>query len=143
MGDIHTYFGIENVALTAPQRNTLIDTLKSLGSSPQDPQPANRNHWRVRLDNEAVIFHATFDEATLSIDAIKNRLANIFGVSASLITHTTQQSAYGLAVTFSYQSVARLRSISFGYNGGWPSWEESKEAVLTYLQANAVAWEGI
>jgi hypothetical protein len=138
--NIHCYYGIESLALTNPQRATLVQGLQQIGEANNAANPAQRNHWRIRPDNNAIIFEALFNEDHLTIAAIKQRLADIFGVNVSLITHTTSQSVYGLVVTFRYNSVNRLRSIAFGYNGGWPAYGVSQQAARDYLAANAAAW---
>jgi hypothetical protein len=142
----HVYFGAINLALTATQRNQLVTALRALGRNNNDPQPAYRNHWRTRLDNEAVIFEAEFDENTISIQAFKDRLAAIFGVSAATITHATSLQTFAskqtAVVTFSRSSTAYLRVALFGYDGTtWPSWAESRIECGAYLASNAAAWE--
>jgi hypothetical protein len=141
MGNIHIYFGIENLAMTTPQRQTLLTALQTIGVAPNDPQPARREHWRVRLDNEAAIFEALFDEAHLTVAAMRTRLATLFGIASTSITPRTEQDAYGLLATFAVGGTDRMRLIAFGYNGGWPAWETSRQAVLAYLKANSAAWE--
>lgn len=137
----HCYFGIENINLTNGQRSTLVTGLQSLAINNNDPQPCNRNHWRIRTDNNAVIFEAEFDEDTLTIAAIKQRLADIFSVAVGTITHSTSQSAYGLVVTFIQGGQNKVRSVAFGHNGSaWGTYADSKAAILAYLLANAVAW---
>lgn len=141
MANIRCYFGIENLNLTAQQKNTLITGLQVLGVSNQSQYPNERNHWRVRPDNNAVIFEALFDEDTLTIDAIKQRLATIFNVDMATISHSTSQHAtYGLVVTFIHATQQKLRMVAFGHNGGWGSHEISHAAADAYLIANAVAW---
>lgn len=142
MANIHCYYGLESLALTNPQRATLVSGLQSLGQANSGGNPAQRNHWRIRPDNNAVIFEALFDEDTLTIAAIKARLGSIFSVNVSQISHSTNQHAtYGLIVTFTYLAVNRIRSVAFGYNGGWPSTAVSRNAALAYLAANAAEWE--
>lgn len=133
-------FGIENLALTNTQRGQLVTALQALGANNNSVQPAERNHWRIRLDNNAVIFEALFDEDTITIASIKQFLANIFSIDASTITHTTQNTAYGLLVTFTRNATDYIRMISFGYNGGWADWQTSRGAAQAYLATNAVAW---
>lgn len=139
MADVHVYLGMEALSMTAGQKNTLISGLRSLGQA-NNGLPFQRNHWRTRPDNNAVIFEGLFDENTITLQAIKNRLAAAFGISAALISHATQQTAYGLVITYTYQSVARLRMVAFGYNGGWSNRETSLSAALAYLADNAAAW---
>lgn len=142
MANVHIYFGIENLALTTNQRNTLVAGLQALGVANAGDNPAQRNHWRVRLDNQAVIFEALFNEDNISIVAIKQRLATIYGINVSLIGHTIQQTVYGLLVTFSRSGTDRLRMIAFGHDGNsWPARSVSGDAARAYLAANIAAWE--
>lgn len=140
MANTHLYFGIEALNISNQQRNTLVAELQSLGEDNAGPRPERRNHWRTRLDNQAVIFEALFNEDHLTIAAIKQRMATIFGINVSLITHSTNQVAYGLVVTYIRGGVNRLRSIAFGYDGGWPATSVSRAAAQAYLAANAAEW---
>lgn len=142
MANIHLYFGIENLNLTAPQKATLVAELQGLGQANNGAAPNLRNHWRVRLDNDAVIFEALFDESHLAIPAIKARLATIFGVAVGTISHSTSQNAtYGLIVTFTHSAQAKLRMVAFGHNGtAWGTTAQSRAAAQAYLAANAAAW---
>ena len=49
---MHTYIGIEDLGLTVPQRQTLIEALKKLGPA-SHPQPSHLCHHRIRLDGKA------------------------------------------------------------------------------------------
>lgn len=142
MANVHVYFGIENLNLTNTQRNQLVAAIQALGANNNSVQPAERCHWRIRLDNDAAIFEALFDEDTITINSIKQFLANIFNVSAGTISHATQQTAYGLLATFTRNATDYIRMISFGYNGGWSTWQESNAKVRDYLSDNALAWDG-
>lgn len=141
MSNIHVYFGIENIALTNTQRNQLVAAIQALGADNNSVQPAQRNHWRIRTDSNAAIFEALFDEDTITIASIKQFLATIFSIDVTLILHSTQQTVYGLLVTFNYLAVGRVRMISFGYDGGWSTWQESNAAARQYLADNAEAWD--
>lgn len=143
MANAHVYLGIENLALSSGQRGTLVTGLEALGQSNQDRQPAKQNHWATRNDNDAVIFEALFNEDNISIAGIKTRLANLFGVDVSLISHGTQQSAYGLVVTYTYLATDYLRIIAFGHDGSWPAWSVSGDAARAYKTANAAEWEPV
>ena len=135
--DKHLYLAIENVGLTSAQRDTFIDALKQLG--PQShPSPACLCHWRVRLDNEAVIFEALFNEDNLTIDAFRNKLANIFDVEPSTITNSVQQTQYGPLVMFA-RSGDRLRFLLFGSTNA--TWMESGDACRAFLMDNRDDWE--
>lgn len=100
--------------------------------------PSIMNHWRVRLDKQAAIFEALFKEENLTIDAFKQRLANIFDVDPSTIGDSTQQTQYGPVVTFS-RGGDRLRFLLFG--GVNATWMESGDEVRSYLAANIGDWE--
>lgn len=137
MMDTQKYLAIENAGLTGAQRDTFIDALKQLG--PQShPSPACLCHWRVRLDNEAVIFEALFNKDSLTVDAFRNKLANIFDIDPSTITDSVQQTQYGPLVTFA-RSGDRLRFLLFG--GINATWIESGDACRAYLAANRDEWE--
>lgn len=142
MADWHGYIGIENLGLSASQKQTLITGLAALGPA-QSERPAWLNHRRVRLDNDAAIFEALFDDSTLTVAAIKQRLATIFGVAVGTISHTTSTASFGGGTTdivvFTYNSVQRLRMARFGGTGS--TREQSRLEVLGYLAANRDAWE--
>lgn len=140
MSNVHVYIGIENLALTVTQRNTLVARLQSLGALNTSAQPAERNHWRIRTDNQAAIFEAAFDENTITIAAVKQYLATIFNVDVSTITHSSQMVSYGLLITLIRSATNQIRLVLFGYDGGIPTWQQSGAAVRAYLAANAAAW---
>ena len=141
MAYLTCYFGIENLNLTNSQRNTLIDGLQQLGEN-NGNFPNQKNHWRIRADNQAIIFEALFDEDTLTIAAMKERLANIFNVAVNTISHTSQQTVYGLLVTFVHGGENKIRMIAFGHNGTtWGTWAESNLAAHVYLFNNLAAWD--
>lgn len=134
----HGYLAIENLNLNATQRQVLIDELRCLGPA-SDPQPARLCHWRTRLDNEAAIFEALFDEDNLTVARFKQRLGAIFGVDPATVDHATQQTQYGPVVTFSRGGTDYLRFALFG--GTDAPWMDSGNACRAYLAANRVAWE--
>ncbi len=137
--DVNLYFYIEALNMTAAQRQTLVEQLKLIGRRDADPNPKNRNHWRVRTDNLAVIFEAWFDEDHLTAVSLRNRLAAIYGVAQASITYATNQTAYGPVVTYTYNSTARLRVGVFG--GTSASYAESQAQARAFLAANAGSWE--
>jgi hypothetical protein len=142
----HIYFGIENLNLSAEQRGALVEVLRALGPA-HSGQPCRLCHWRTRLDNEAAIYEALFDEDTITVQAFKSRLGNIFDVSPSTIDHSTNQvtldSRQTAVATFSRSGVDYLKVAFFGYAGGedWPTWRESLVETLAYLEANREEWE--
>ena len=135
MTNWHGYFGIENINLNAEQRQTLVTSLQTLGPTSHN-QPCMLNHWRTRLDGEAVLFEALFDEDVLTVQAFKNYLTAIFGADA--IDHVTAGTTTPV-VTFSKGGVDYLRVALFGGVGA--TWDESHDEVLAYLATNQVEWE--
>jgi hypothetical protein len=108
------YFYIENLGMNAQQKQTLIDAMKAWGLHNDTSNPRDRNHWRVRLDNEAVIFEAVFEADQLTVSNLRTHLAGVFGVNENLISFTTSQNQYGELVVFKYNNVDRLRVGVFG-----------------------------
>ena len=137
----HGYIGIENINLDAVQRQTLIDAIKALGPS-SDPQPARLNHWRTRLDEEAAIFEALFNDENLTVDKFKDRLAAIFGTQASQIDDAISNvdyAGYGTTIVmFSRKKIDYLRFALFG--GRDAAWMESGDECRAYLHANLEEW---
>jgi hypothetical protein len=138
----HLYLSIENVGLNTSQRATLVDALKALGPS-SDPQPARLNHWRTRLDNQAAIFEAAFNESVLTINAFKARLAAIFGVDPATIDHVTVNRSFAdgttPVATFSRAGTNYLRFALFG--GISATWQKSGDECRGYLALYRDEWE--
>lgn len=138
----HGYFGIENLTLNAAQRQMLIAALRVLGPS-SDPSPARLNHWRTRLDGQAAIFEAAFQESALTVTAWKSRLASIFGVSPVTIgSSTVNQSFAGgttPVITFFRSGIDYIRVALFG--GVNADWMESGNECRGYLAFYADEWE--
>lgn len=132
------YIGVENLALTPSQRDTLVGGIQQLGAKNGGSNPALRNHWRVRPDGDAAIFEAEFDEDNFSVLALRTRLAALFGVPLAQVTSATSNPASGTLLTMSYQSVARVRFLFFG--GASATYAQSGDAARAYLAANAQAW---
>jgi hypothetical protein len=139
MSDVNLYFYVENLALNAAQKATLVDQLKSLGQRNNDGNPRYRNHWRTRTDNDAVIFEGVFDDTNLTAVNVRNRLAAIFGVAQATITYATNQTAYGPVVTFTYSGTARLRLGVFG--GIAATYKESQTQALRFLANYSEQWQ--
>jgi hypothetical protein len=138
MTPIRVYIGLENIALTAPQKATVVAALRGLGKQ-SDNQPSHINHMRVRLDNNAAIFEAEFDDSELTIANFKQLLANAFGVAVGTITNANTTNAYGLVVTLAQAGTDRMRALLFG--GAGATLAASRAAVQAYLAANAAAWK--
>ena len=132
------YYGIENLNMTNAQRDTLVDALKQIGDN-QNPNPSRRNHRRIRLDGQAVIFEALWDDSDWTIDALKNRLGNVFGVDPATIDSSVNQTAYGPVVTLSRNAIDYIRLIAFG--GLLATYPDSHALVLEYLFNNLAEWE--
>ena len=136
----HGYFGIENLALNAAQRDTLIAALRRLGPA-SHPQPARLCHWTTRPDGQAAIFEALFSNQALTVTAWRNRLAQLFGVDPDTIGHATTlpifDSVPTTVVTLSRSGTDYLRVALFAY----PSqWAVSGAEARAYLAANAAEW---
>ena len=144
MATRHFYMGIENINLNIIQRQTLIEELKALGPA-SNPQPARLCHWRTRLDGEAAIFEALFDEDNLTIAKFKQRLGAIFSVDPSTISHSTIQKDYAgfgtPVVTFAYGGTDYLRFALFGNSDA--SWMQSGDECRGYLKFNQDEWNEI
>lgn len=141
----HGYFGIENLALNDNQRGELVDALRKLGPT-SDPQPARLCHWRTRLDGQAAIFEALFNEAHITVDAFKMRLGVIFSIDPQTIDHAINLVTFAARetaiATFSRGGTDYLRLAMFGYDGAdWPTWMESGDEARSYLAANREEWE--
>lgn len=126
--------------MTAEQRQTLVAALRDLGANNADPNPCNRNHSRVRLDGLAIIFEANWNAGEWDIDTVKGYLADVFGIDPATISHSTAQTVYGPAVTFSHNG-DKLRVLAFG--GTASTYAESHAPMLEYISANAELWRGI
>ena len=142
MADWHGYFAIEDINLTDNQRDTLIAVLKNLGPATH-PSPACLNHWRTRLDGDAAIFEALFNDAMLTVDAFKDRLGAIFEVDPATIDHTLTIYHFGDGDTpvavFSRNGTDYLRMALFG--GPAATWQESGDECRAYLALYAEQWE--
>ena len=137
----HGYFAIEDLNLAGTQRDTLIAALKALGPSTH-PSPACLNHWRTRLDGDAAIFEALFDDAALTVDAFKARLGAIFDVDPATIDHTLNLFHFGDGDTpvavFSRTGTDYLRMALFG--GPHATWTESGDECRAYLALYSEQW---
>jgi hypothetical protein len=138
----HGYIGIENLNLNASQRQVLINELKALGPG-SDPQPARLCHWRTRLDGEAAIFEALFNEDNLTVAKFKDRLGTIFSVDPVTIDHSTTIFHFADGdtpiVVFSRSGTDYLRFALFGGSGA--TWMESGHECRGYLATNRNEWE--
>ena len=139
MSEWQGYFYVENLGLSAQQKQTLVDVLKVWGLRNQDLSPKKRNHWRVRLDGEAVIFEAVFEVDNITVLWFRTKLAEIFSVPVANITATTTNTDYGPVSTFKFLTVNKLRMGIFA--GLSSTWAESRLAVLNFIADNRSAWD--
>ena len=139
----HGYLATQRVDLTEDQAQQIWQQLRTLGPAGNPRHPAQRCHWRLSLDKTLVIFEAAFDTDTLTIDAIKNRLANIFNVDPDLITHATTQHTYDTIpttiVTFRYTGADRFRLAALGGLGA--TWPQSGREAIALIASDPTAWE--
>ena len=134
MTDRHFYFVFENLDLSGSDWDDFVQKIKQRGSN-NDPQPANRNHWRYRLDNQAIIFEALFNEAAVIEQAVIGVLTSVTQVPPPRIDYAMVE---GIS-TYTIDGVDSLIQQVFGSNDA--TWEESRQDVLSYLSANQDAWE--
>ena len=138
MSDWHGYIGVEDIALTAPQRAAILTAFRGLGPG-QARQPAHLLHMRPSLDGSKAIFEARFNESKLTVSAVKQFIASAVGVAASAIDHETMQSVYGPVVSLRAGGMEQMRFLVFG---GTPvSHEESRQQVRAYLIAHIAEWD--
>jgi hypothetical protein len=133
------YFYIEDLGMTDAQRNTLVNVLKAWGLRNNGPKPNERNHWRVRPDEKAIILEAVFDADNITVLWFRTKLAEIFSVPVANITATSTNTDYGPLATFKYLTVNKLRMGIFA--GLSSTWTESWAAVLQFLADNKPAWD--
>jgi len=141
MADVELYFYLENVNLTTPQQQILIDAIKTWGKRDQDPNPRHRNHWRIRLDNKAIIFEAWFDNNNLSILNIRQKLADLYEVALSQITGSVTSNIYGQLLSVTYNTLVRLRIGIFG--GITADYYTSQTKAVQFLVDNKTSWDNI
>lgn len=138
----HGYFAVEDLNLNAGQRQVLVEQLEKLGPAGH-PSPAMRNHWRVRLDDKAVIFEALFKDSVLTVDSFRDRLAALFSVDPATIDSRLQNVTFKNRqtpiATFSRGGTDYLRFAAFG--GVSATWMDSGDECRGYLAANRAEWE--
>lgn len=141
----HGYFGLEDLNLTAPQRQTLRDAIRQFFADNQVPtgQPAQILQIRMSLNGRKVIFEALFDEQFLTVDRFKTFLANTFGVAVGQIANVNSTLDLGgkdsPLITFSRSGTNYIRVVLFGGVGA--SYEESRVACLAYLNSARAEWD--
>jgi hypothetical protein len=144
MGNWHGYFGIEALSMTGAQKTTLLTALRALGPARSETDwPPYLMQFRARLDNNAALFEARFNDANLTVAALKQFLADAFGVPVANITNVNTSATFAVRpsplVTLRYTGTDRLRVVLFAGVGA--AWAESREECAAYLAANRAAWE--
>ncbi len=138
----HGYFGIENLNLSNAQRDNLHQALQQIGPE-ESNLPAELLHWRIRPDNQAIIYEARFDDAVLTVNAFKNYLAGVFAIDPATIDHDTSSVLFEdlptPIVVFSRSGTDYLRLALFAGPGS--SWEQSLLETLRYIKDNLAQWE--
>lgn len=98
--------------------------------------PAKINHWRVRPDGNAIILEAEFKDESITVDAIKKFLGNVFGIDWNTIDHKISNTIFDTLetpiVTYSRAGMDYIRFALFG--GKDASWEESGQEARAYIK---------
>ncbi len=137
MANRHFYFIFENLNLANDDWTELVDRFKQRGSN-NSPQPAERNHQRPRLDGEAIIFEALFNEQAVNEDAVEGQLTSILQIPPPRIDRTIEENG-DKVVTYQVDGVDSLvHTILAGEGAGWG---ESRLAAHAYLALNRSEWE--
>lgn len=143
MAQAHQYIGFENINLNTSQRTTLFAVLTALGPL-TSPQPCFLMQARLRLDSDAIIAEALFDENKITIVAVKQWLADIFSIELGDISHDTITQSFAggdtPVTTFTYAATNYIRMGAFG--GFACGWKTSHGECLGYLSLYQSEWEG-
>lgn len=136
MANVQLYVLAENLALTNPQRNTLVAAISQLGQSYLYPFP-------VRLDNQAGIYEAEWRSGDILHYAWRQKLGTLFSVDPLTIDIFEQPVSYSdggnsTLFTLSRNGTDYLRVIFFGTLAGTKA--QSQRECAAYLAANAAAW---
>ncbi len=138
---ISLYLGAENIAMTAAQKNAFRETLRVIGPATHS-QPSELMHWRPRMDGDATLMRASFQDGDMTAAGLRQLLAVALGVPAPQITSANSSVTYkttpSLIVTMSNSGVPQMRFILFA--GGRAPIQQSNDEAVAYLIANAAAW---
>lgn len=141
----HGYFAVIRLNIGAGNWANLQDLYEAMGTH-ECPFPCFNNHWRTRLDGDAVIYESLFDPDEVSVQAFKELLADTFGVSVEDIYHTVDSASYSGDTTtiwaFYYDAIEegkdRFQVERFG-NGH--AWELSRQEALGYVKLYQDEWD--
>lgn len=144
MTNAHIYFVAERQSISIGNWSALITLFEAMGTN-DSPMPAFNNHWRIRLDGDAVIYESKFDTSEVSLEAFKQLLADEFGVDVGDIESVISSADYAEIGTtvwqFKYNSVDRFKVERFGAGGA--TWQQSGDECRGYLAANRDEWDQI
>ena len=138
---ISMFVGAENITLTQAQKDAFRATFAALGP-PSHQQTSEIMHWRSRLDGDAVIMRAMFNDSDLTTNGLRQLLATALGVPPAQITAAQTSTTYATipstVLTMSNNAVACMRFILFG--GIRVSVQQSNVEAMAYLKQNAALW---
>lgn len=139
----HGYVGFQDLNLTGQQRNTLWDAFRNLSPALVTGQPQHANQFRVSLDGSKAVCELLFADGVITIEAVKQRLANLFGVQVGNIGAAQISLEYGWSHspvwTFSYGGINYFRVVVFGGVGA--DWLQSRDAARDYIRRSSQDWE--
>lgn len=141
MANRHFYFLI--ISHLGPiGTNELLAKYETITVAP-DPtdSPANKFHWKIRLDGLARIYEAFFNEAAVSVPGNKGRLVGPSGVPANKIDASESVGIYGPEQNFTHADTLAALMDCIILGGGSADWETSRLAALAYIFANLAEWE--
>lgn len=143
MANFLMYYMVEIVQLSNPQRANLYEALDLLGEANASQFPNERLQIRQRLDGDARIYEALFNEANLTANGFKEYLASAINAPAGNISGSPVDNAYGYTISYLHGIVERIRFTVFGGSSGvLPStWASSRDAANAYLIANSASWQ--
>jgi len=145
MANWRGYFAVIRKNVGIGNWSALIALFEAMGQH-DSPFPMNNNHWRTRLDGDAVIYESNFDASEVTVAEFKALLAAEFGVPVEDILDTQSSESYAghttQVWTFWYPDLDaghdRFRVERFGNGGTWPV---SREECVGYLIQYAAEWE--
>lgn len=136
------YFLVENLAMTPEHWSALQTNLRTLGIG--NPENAHELlQTSTRLDKQGIVYEALFDDATLTLQAWRARVAGVVGINTNQVTGAVSSIQYGIysptvQIIASYGGQQRLRVLLFG--GQVAEYDESLDAFTDYLHQHAAEW---
>ena len=143
MANWHGYFVVERQSISIENWDALIALFEAMGQH-DTSFPMYNNHWRARLDGDAVIYESNFDTTEVSVEAFKQLLADEFGVDVADIEDEQSIVVYGDYETNVWQFIYpiagqdRFKVERFGHGGDW---EVSRNECLGYLSLFHNEWD--